>query len=107
MDGPIDVFIASCAGDNCQNYQNLDSINLCLETKEWQDEIKDSDDDNKKSDSTKNGVSSSHVDFDVALLNETIVIKLKTKLFSDLGGYKDKSIWVIIWIVWTNNKLYK
>ena len=89
MHGLLDDFIASCAGDNCKKYQNLDGVlNLCLETKESQDEKKDSDD-NKKDDSIKNGVSSNHVHFDVALLNENVIIKLKEKIFSDLGCYKD------------------
>ena len=33
MDGPIDGFMASCASNNCKNYQNLHKkvLKLCLE----------------------------------------------------------------------------
>ena len=53
------------------------------------DEKNDSDDENKEDDSIKNGISSSHVDFEVALLNENIIIEVKEKLVNDLGGYKN------------------
>lgn len=32
LEGPISGFIANCAGDNCENHQNLESaIDKCLE----------------------------------------------------------------------------